>query len=102
MNSISLCRPAPALPDVIEQELIVVQMLTLEQHLRATNPIFEQDLYMGILEKLAGIYSQVNRFPVRWRNIYFSEIAPPVVFVEVVRKRGGKREKREIGQFGRI
>ena len=86
MNTINLCRPVPALPIAISHDLLVVQMLTLEQYLRETNPIFEEDLYMGLLEKLAGIYIQVNQFPVRSRNIYFSAVAPPVEFVEVVRR----------------
>ena len=85
MNTINLCRPVPALPIALSHDLLVVQMLTLEQYLRETNPIFEEDLYMGLLEKLAGIYSQVNQFPVRSRKVYFSEVAPPAEF-EVVRR----------------
>ena len=76
MNTISLCRPIPVLPEEINQELILVQMLTLERHLSATNPIFEEDLYMGLLAKLAEIYAQVNRFPVCGRMIHESAIQP--------------------------
>ena len=90
MNSISLCRSVPALPEAISRELIIVQMLTLEQHLRETNPIFEEDLYMGLLEKLAGIYTLINRFPNNRRSVYHSEISGPIKINEVVR---GKNKK---------
>ena len=96
MNTISLCRPVPALPATITRDLVVVQMLTLEQHLRETNPIFEEDLYMGLLEKLAGIYVLVNQFPVRSRNVYLSAVSPPDVSLEVVRCKGRKSEFKPI------
>ena len=96
MNTISLCRPVPALPMSITRDLLVVQMLTLEQYLRETNPIFEEDLYMGLLEKLAGIYSQVNQFHIKHRNVYFSDVAPPVECMELVRR----TYNRKINQSG--
>lgn len=60
MNTISLCRKVPELPEVITRELLIVQMSALEQHLMACNPLFEPDLYMAIMDKLAGIYWRVN------------------------------------------
>jgi hypothetical protein len=62
MTTISHCRDAPPLPDTIEKELIIVQMLTLEKHLRETNQLFEPDLYLSILDRLADVYRQVNSF----------------------------------------
>ena len=60
MNTISLCREVPELPEMITRDLLIVQMYALEQHLRACNPLFEPDLYMAIMDKLAVIYWQVN------------------------------------------
>lgn len=88
MNTISMCRPAPRLPESITQDLLFVQMHTLERHLAATNPLFEEDLYMGLLEALSGIYSQVNRAPVRHRVIVESTIRPPIELKEHERKMG--------------
>lgn len=76
MNTISLCRTVPELPETISRDLLIVQMLTLEQHLRTTNPIFEEDLYMALLGKLAGIYYEVNQFPIGWRLVVKSGILP--------------------------
>ncbi len=76
MNRISLCRPAPDLPQTINQDLIFVQMITLEHHLAETNPLLEEDLYMGLLEKLSGIYIQVNQFPETRKLIQYSYIRP--------------------------
>lgn len=82
MSTISLCRPVPALPEAISRELLIVQMLTLEKHLRSTNPIFEEDLYMSILGKLAGVYYQVNHFPAGRRMVVESSVRPPWVAPE--------------------
>lgn len=79
MNTISLCRKAPELPEFIHHDLLVVQMITLEHRLAATNPLFEEDLYMGLLTKLASIYFQVNRFCDARRMIVESSIEPDVV-----------------------
>ena len=82
MTTISLCRPVPALPEAITRDLLIVQMLMLEQHMKATNSVFEEDLYMGLLEKLAGIYYQVNHFPVGRRMVIESSIRPEWVAPE--------------------
>jgi len=82
MTNISLCRPVPALPEAITRDLLIVQMLTLEQHLRSTHPIFEENLYMGLLDKLAVIYYQVNHFPVGRRMVIESSIRPEWVAPE--------------------
>ena len=82
MNTISLCRPVPILPEEIGRDLLIVQMLTLERHLKATNPIFEEDLYMGLLDKLAGIYYQVNHFPVGRSMVIESSVRPEWVAPE--------------------
>ena len=82
MNTISLCRPVPVLPEEITRDLLIVQMLSLEQHLKETNPTFEEDLYMGLLDKLAEIYNQVNHFPGARRMVVESNIRPPWVAPE--------------------
>ena len=88
MNTISLCRPVPELPEAISFDLIIVQMLILEQYLTSTNPILEEDLYMGLMEKLAGIYTLVNRFPNNSRRVYFSAVRPPFDEYDTDRKSG--------------
>ncbi len=93
MNAISFCRPAPPLPETINRDLLIVQMLTLEQYIRETHPIFEEDLYMGLLTKLAVIYYQVNRFPAVGRTIYYSSIKPSFVAPE------RKKQKNSINQL---
>jgi len=82
MTTISLCRPVPALPEAITMDLLIVQMLTLERHLKATNPIFEEDMYMGLLDKMAEIYNLVNHFPVGRRMVIESSIRPAWVAPE--------------------
>lgn len=61
MNTISMCREIPDLPEKIMIDLLLRQMVTLEDHLRMVNPIFEEDTYLAIMERLAVIYYRVNR-----------------------------------------
>lgn len=62
MDTINLCniKINPKLPPEIERDLLFVQMIALEKHLRATNQLFEQNTYVAIMGKLATIYYKIN------------------------------------------
>ena len=65
MNTIGMERDIPALPEKVERELLLAEIDYLEWQLRGAHPIFDEDLYLAIMEKLSGIYYQVNRMGCR-------------------------------------
>jgi hypothetical protein len=61
MNTIGMCREIPDLPEAIKRDLDIARMVTLEDNLRRVNPLFEQDTYLAIMERLAVVYYRINR-----------------------------------------
>lgn len=74
MNSISLYREIPELPESVNQYIRLAQMLVLEDSLRSTNHLLEPDLHLALFNELSKTYWWVNHYPYSKRVVVESSL----------------------------